>query len=255
MLKTGTRLESRYPDCDRMGIVHHAVFPLWYEVARMEWLTAAGIPVSVISTLRADNAPLLPELYETLLKYPIFAWQIQACSPMGNAGRNRVDVRFDVRETIAFIAAHAHAQPFYICAADSIGYYAPEEPDIRGPFSDGYKGCAAGIASIGIDSIGNVRGCESMTDACFIEGNLRKQSLAGIWMAPGAFAYNRSFTPAMLTGACAGCPHGDLCAGGCRAYNWFMHGRLHEAPACARQNKNISPVKTEDKHETAAFEI
>lgn len=209
-------------------------------------LSAAGIPVSVISTLRADNAPLLPELYETLLHYPIFAWQIQACSPMGNAGLNRVDVRFDMQSVIGFIAAHEHTQPFYICAADSIGYYSPQEPHIRGPFSDGYKGCAAGVASIGIDSVGNVRGCESMMDPCFIEGNLREKSLAEIWMAPGAFAYNRLFSPALLTGGCAGCSRGERCAGGCRAYNWFMHGKLHEAPACARRNETGSPRRTEN---------
>ena len=43
MLTTVSRLESRYPDCDRMGIVHHAVYPIWIEAARMDWLTRAGI--------------------------------------------------------------------------------------------------------------------------------------------------------------------------------------------------------------------
>ena len=41
-------------------------------------LSDAGIPVSVISALRADNAPRLPEFFETLKKHGIFAWQIQA---------------------------------------------------------------------------------------------------------------------------------------------------------------------------------
>lgn len=201
-------------------------------LAAIETLTGAGIPVSVISTLRADNAPLLPEFYETLRQYPIFAWQLQACSPMGNANRNQVDVRFDGKQVTDFIAAHKTAQPFYICAADNIGYCSPLEPHIRGPLGTGFKGCSAGLQSIGIDSVGNVRGCESMYDERFIEGNLREQTLEQIWTAPHAFAYNRAFTPDLLTGPCAQCPHGDLCAGGCRSYNWFMGGRLYEAPAC-----------------------
>ena len=29
------KIRTRYPDCDMMGIVHHAVYPIWYEMARM----------------------------------------------------------------------------------------------------------------------------------------------------------------------------------------------------------------------------
>jgi hypothetical protein len=36
-------------------------------------LTEAGIPVSVISTLNAENVKLLPVLLETLKTFPIFA--------------------------------------------------------------------------------------------------------------------------------------------------------------------------------------
>ena len=51
MLSTLTSVQSRYPDCDRMGIVHHAVYPLWMEEARMEWLTRAGLPFSLSQEL------------------------------------------------------------------------------------------------------------------------------------------------------------------------------------------------------------
>jgi acyl-CoA thioester hydrolase len=44
---TETTIEVRYPDLDPMGIVHHAVYPIWYEVARMELLQAAGFPWSL----------------------------------------------------------------------------------------------------------------------------------------------------------------------------------------------------------------
>jgi acyl-CoA thioester hydrolase len=41
-LTTTTKIEVRYPECDRMGIVHHAVYPVWYEVARMDFFEKAG---------------------------------------------------------------------------------------------------------------------------------------------------------------------------------------------------------------------
>ena len=30
------KIRTRYPDCDMMGVVHHAVYPIWYEMARMD---------------------------------------------------------------------------------------------------------------------------------------------------------------------------------------------------------------------------
>jgi acyl-CoA thioester hydrolase len=34
----------RYAETDQMGIVHHAVYPVWFEAARSELSRAAGLP-------------------------------------------------------------------------------------------------------------------------------------------------------------------------------------------------------------------
>ena len=41
---TETKIDVRYPETDAMGIVHHAVYPLWYEVARMDFFSHIGFP-------------------------------------------------------------------------------------------------------------------------------------------------------------------------------------------------------------------
>ena len=64
MLITLFRLESRYPDCDRMGIVHHAVYPIWIEAARMDWLTRAGIPFELSQSLGLN-----PTMVELNIRY------------------------------------------------------------------------------------------------------------------------------------------------------------------------------------------
>lgn len=38
---------------------------------------------------------------------------------------------------------------------------------------------------------------------------------------------------ARLTGKCAECELGEYCGGGCRSYNYFVHGKLFESPFCA----------------------
>ncbi|MBR3554291.1 MAG: radical SAM protein [Oscillospiraceae bacterium] len=199
-------------------------------------LTGRGIPTSVISALRADNVPLLPEFYETLKGYPIFAWQLQACSPMGNAEGGGLDTRFDPLEVIRFVAQEAPGAPFSILAADNIGYFTPEETAIRGGKGLCFGGCSAGLSTLGIDSVGNVRGCESLYDESFIEGNLRRRSLREIWEDDNAFTYNRRFEPRMLTGKCASCEMGEYCGGGCRSYDFFAGGKLYESPLCPRQS-------------------
>ena len=203
----------------------------------IDTLTAAGIPTSVISALRSDNAPRLGELYEALKNKKIFAWQIQACSPMGNARENGLSVAFDANEVMRFIRDTAPAAPFRIGAADNIGYFTDDEPYIRGISGNSFPGCAAGLSVIGIDSAGNVRGCESMYDERFIEGNLRERTLADIWTDPEAFAYNRRFDASMLAGKCKGCKHGEYCAGGCRSYNYFTTGNIYENRLCGRTHK------------------
>ncbi len=205
-------------------------------LAAVDALAAGGIPVSVITTLHAQSAPLLGELYAVLREKPIFAWQIQACSPMGNAARG-IDWRFGFGEVIRFVEARLGDAPFSVGIADNIGYFTPGEGSLRGNPSGRacFGGCQAGLTAIGIDSVGNVRGCESLYDERFNEGSLRERSLADIWNDPDAFAYNRRFTPELLTGPCSSCPYGCVCGGGCRSYNHFTHGRLYESPACARQ--------------------
>ena len=203
-------------------------------------LVAAGIPTSIITTLNSASAYRLPQMYELVHDWGIFAWQLQSCSPMGNAAKMDVGWAYDFRLPMDFVASMHGKAPFAIMTADNIGYFRGDEAIMRGGSWQQPRivpGCAAGLSVVGIDSVGNVKGCESLYDPRFFEGNLRERSLADIWNDPASFAYNRGFTPELLTGACASCEMGSRCAGGCRSYNHFTHGKLYESPACGRRGK------------------
>lgn len=204
-------------------------------IAAVRALSSGNIPVSVISTINRENTEKLEELYEILKQEKIFAWQLQACSPMGNAIEGQgIDYRFDFMKIISFVRAHRKNAPFAVGIADNIGYFTEDEPWLRGGGGYGFQGCGAGLNTIGIDSIGNIRGCESMYDERFIEGNIRERSLRSIWEDENAFSYNRKFTPEKLTGKCKGCSEAEYCAGGCRSYNYFVHGNIFESPFCVK---------------------
>ena len=68
---TTTTIPVRYPDLDPMAIVHHAVYPIWYEIARMDILGAAGFPWEKMHELGID--PVMVNLnldYAAPVRYP-----------------------------------------------------------------------------------------------------------------------------------------------------------------------------------------
>lgn len=182
---------------------------------------------------------ILKEMYEILKAKKIYAWQLQACSPMGNVLKSDFSTEIDFGKVIQFVENHMWTTKFALGIADNIGYYAESEGWLRGNLNGEavFRGRRAGLSSIGIDSIGNVRGCEFMYEDSFIEGNLREKSLSEIWYDPNAFIYNRQFTVEQLSGTCRKCEYGSQCAGGCRSYNYFTRGKLYESLYCVCKNR------------------
>lgn len=220
-------------------------------VNAIDTLSRNGILVSVITTLHSLNETRLEELYNVLREKNIFAWQIQACSPMGNASNGSMSTAIDFASVIKFVEEHLGKSHFAIGIADNIGYYTETEGYLRGSLrgNSSFNGCSAGLDSIGIDSVGNVKGCEALYHDSFIEGNLRERSLLSIWDDPNAFAYNRQFTLDRLSGKCRNCKYGSKCAGGCRSYNYFSHGKLYESPACVQKSHKELQYKTLETEE------
>lgn len=66
-----TKIEVRYADCDSMGIVHHAVFPVWYEIARMDLFERCGNGYAATHSLGLDPAMVHLELdYAAPVSFP-----------------------------------------------------------------------------------------------------------------------------------------------------------------------------------------
>lgn len=69
-----TKITVRYAETDRMGIVHHSVYPIWYEAARTEAIKKIGITYSemerngIMTPLAELNCKyILPAEYEDVL--------------------------------------------------------------------------------------------------------------------------------------------------------------------------------------------
>lgn len=51
-----TEITVRYAETDCMGVVHHAVYPVWYEVARTDYIKSVGMSYSEMER----NGVMLP---------------------------------------------------------------------------------------------------------------------------------------------------------------------------------------------------
>ena len=63
-MKAQYEFEVRYSECDQGGVVHHAVYPIWFEEARKDFFEKAGMPFSEL-----DARGILPPLVDLHVQY------------------------------------------------------------------------------------------------------------------------------------------------------------------------------------------
>jgi radical SAM protein with 4Fe4S-binding SPASM domain len=209
-------------------------------MAGMERVAAAGIRVSAITAVNPLNLGSLAALQSLLESAGVDTWQLQPNLPHGRSLENRElhlsDEQF-VELNRFFREAHDRSGNGHpkVVPADSLGYFTelqPEEPP--------WRGCAAGLASVGIRSDGRVTGCLSMPDE-IVEGDLRERDLWDIWFDENAFPYSRRFSVERLGPACRDCDRAGQCKGGCSSMSYGCTGRFHNDPYCLYAIKRRNP--------------
>ncbi len=204
----------------------------------LDALNKAKIQIGVVTSLLKENFNSLESIYNFLIENNVNLWQIQLVNPMGYlSGRKDLMLSPDyIPELTGFIKSKNSERHMLVVAGDNIGYYDHNECYIRGTRNtvNVWKGCQAGITSVFIDSVGNIKGCGALYDDCFIEGNIREKSLASIWNDEKKFVYNRSFKKEFLPEACRSCLKNDDCRGGCRASNYFHTGSPWNTAVCLK---------------------
>lgn len=61
-IKHTAKIEVRYAETDAMGIVHHAVYPIWFEQSRTEIMRAYGCPYHLLEAEGFGSPVLQMEL-------------------------------------------------------------------------------------------------------------------------------------------------------------------------------------------------
>lgn len=194
-------------------------------------LKQRGFKVSVVSTIHKGNINELEGIKNLLLDHSIDVWQIQTANIRGRMPKEWAITDKDFYCVAKFIAENKkkYEDLLMITEADCTGYFSKLTPFMG---ITHWTGCNAGINTIGIESDGSIKGCLSMQESSYVEGNIREKSLREIWTNPYGFAYNRRFELSDLKGICADCKYGAICRGGCSEKAKSYTGELHHQPFC-----------------------
>lgn len=203
-------------------------------------LVDQGIPTNFITTITTANINELRDIEDVIVDLGANRWLMQVGSPLGRLNRHPelVIAPSDLPMIADFILEAKERDRVTISVGDNIGYFSWHEPGLRSTEERGevdfFCGCSAGCLNIGIESNGNVKGCLSLQDDRFIEGNVREEPLSEIWRKKGNFAYNRDFKLSDLDDHCSECEYGELCRGGCTFMSFGATGKLHADPYCLK---------------------
>jgi radical SAM protein with 4Fe4S-binding SPASM domain len=218
-------------------------------------LVSANIRVNFVTTVTKANLNELQDIEDVVVSLSANRWLVQLGSPIGRlVGHPELVVECSDLPVVAdAIVAAKRRNRVRIAVGDNIGYYSHHEQELRATPQRGgldfFCGCSAGCLNVGIESNGNVKGCLSLQDDRFIEGNVRQESLKIIWHKSGSFAYNREFKLPDLKGSCAFCEYAELCRGGCKFMAFGATGSPFSNPYCLR---NVTEYKQQEPDPASA---
>ncbi|MCB9753371.1 MAG: DUF4147 domain-containing protein [Myxococcales bacterium] len=207
--------------------------------AAMRRLRALGVQVAVNTQINAWTKDELLPLLELVAAAGAHAWQVQITVAHGNAADHpelllQPYMIPEVFETLERALARCRELGVLLYPGNSVGYFGPLEHPLRRPFDvEGhYRGCAAGRATLGIESDGRLKGCPSLDGAVNGAGSLAEHDLEDLWSSAPALRFFRARGRDSLWGYCARCYYADTCKAGCTTMTEPLFGRPGNNPFC-----------------------
>jgi radical SAM protein with 4Fe4S-binding SPASM domain len=194
-------------------------------------LREANLPTTVLTTIHKKNFSELSQMRSQLIHKGI-AWQIQLALPLGRFQKEWMITKDDFYAVALFIASTRRKyslKELPIIGTHCFGYYSKILPNHA--IMPNWRGCQAGITSLGIQSDGSVKGCLFLPE-WFVQGNVKEQSLFDIWNDSKFCDYTRKFMAENLQVDCRKCKYGKKCKGGCLAASFAITGRNYGDPYC-----------------------
>ena len=201
-------------------------------------IVAAGIDLSVNTQVNRLTMPELPGIADLLAEIGARSWMPILTAAMGRgADRAALPLQpYHLLQLFPLLAAikRERLDPAGIAffPANNLGYFGPLAEALRygGDRGHAWAGCGAGVASLGIEADGRLKGCPSLPSADYTMGSLREHSLAALWSQKAGAKAIASLDD--LWGFCRTCPHAERCRAGCTWTTHVLFGRRGNNPYC-----------------------
>jgi radical SAM protein with 4Fe4S-binding SPASM domain len=211
-------------------------------------LKNAQIIPTVNTTINSLNKSELEELYSLFIGLGVRAWQVQILVPLGRAADRpglllEPHDLIDIIPRISRLKEQAFKDGMLIMPGNNLGYFGPEEAELRSMESGGrdyFMGCQAGRFILGIESDGTIKGCPSLQTKDYQAGTVKEESLIKLWEESLALNTLRSDESKELWGFCKSCVFAKTCKGGCTFTAHSLFGRAGNNPYCYHRAKDFA---------------
>jgi len=214
----------------------------------LDALRQTPVNCMVVTTITTMNLGELPDLLKVLEEKNVSAWKLQpAFSLCGSNGRREIMIQPGSIDSIISTAQTMSMKSGVDVQLDHcIGYYhgGPTLMSKSGCDENAieWQGCGAGKSTLGILHNGDIVGCTRIRDKKFVEGSIRKKTLAQLWHSPASFLWNKNIKKERLAGFCARCQYGHRCRGGCAAARLSVSGDIFGENKYCSYNQAFSRV-------------
>ena len=205
--------------------------------AALRRVRAAGGKIACNTQINRRTRGELAPLLELIAAEGVHSWQLQITVPHGNAA-DHPDL---ILQPYDFLELFTELEPVIdrcealgvrLWPANNLGYFGPLERRLRKALRTHWRGCSAGVTTLGLDSDGGVKNCPSLGGPVNVGGNWREHSLREVWQQSYQLGYIRNRTRDDLWGYCRECYYADTCMAGCTAASEPLLGRPGNNPFC-----------------------
>jgi radical SAM protein with 4Fe4S-binding SPASM domain len=222
-------------------------------VAALERLRPAPIVSNAITAVGKHNLPELPAIHALLKDKGVGVWMVQLAhstgrlrSPRAGEGAAAPLDPGQLLELEAFLVSAARDPLLQPTVHNTIGYMSAQEPVLRSSGRRGparfWAGCRCGVASVGVEPDGGVKGCANQIGAPFVVGNVRNERLRAIWEDRARWHWLHP-APEEMGPSCRGCALAGICQAGCTALSYGATGHLFDNPYCLRRARGAGAAE------------
>jgi radical SAM protein with 4Fe4S-binding SPASM domain len=216
----------------------------------------AGLPIACNTQINQRTGNELLALLELIAAEGIYAWQIQFTMAHGNAADHpellvQPYMLLPIYAEIDRVIERCRELRIKLWPANNVGYFGAMEQRLRYHQTRGkhFRGCKAGIKTIGIESNGQIKSCPSLGGPTNLGGSWREHGLRALWERSPEIAYTRHRTVDDLWGYCRECYYAETCMAGCTATAEPLRGRPGNNPYCLHRAEEMERMGMRERLE------